>query len=626
MPWTAGPPPPFHHGVSRVEESDRDWLRAEVARCTATGAWTPATDRRFVSRAFVVRQSNGKRRLVIDLRHLNSFCPPASCRFEALTMLRRLARKGAWMVSLDITDAYHHLSIHEEDQRYFTFALELSPGETVYLSSSALNFGWSHSPLVFTQLMRPVTAALRNPIANTPVRFGEKQATPATGGKVKSISWLDDFLFLLNDQTEAEAKVATSRIVATFEGLGFVIAYDKSTLRPTKFMQEHLGFAIDSERGLFLLTPRREKKVAAAATDLLCRAARHQRWVAKRRLARFAGLAQSCSLAVPMSRCWLRSIYDDVSSVRGGWAGRVRLSRQSMDDLREWAAIQSNAHLGRAIWRRPETATLSTDASDHGHGAQLGGHPSVIGSSRMAPAAGFWDAADFRQHITFKELKAVRLWVRIFAPQLAGRRVLLHCDNQAVVAILTNLVSKSALLMREVRLLIQVLDWWDIALRPRYIRSSANVAADLMSRLAAAGDYRVEYSILAKAQATFGVSCTVDAFASAATAMLPRYWTAEHDASANGEDAFAQCWAAEALWCHPPVAMLPRTAQMLAATPDCEALVVTPHWPDRSWHAELAALASSYVTYPSGSLVPVVADAPPCRRWPITVFHVPRRA
>ena len=202
--------------------------------------------------------------------------------------------------------------------------------------------------------------------------------------------------------------------------------------------------------------------------------------------------------------------------------------------------------------------------------------------------------------------------------------MLLHCDNQAVVAILTNLVSKSALLMREVRL-IQVLDWWDIALRPRHIRSSANVAADLMSRLAAAGDYRVEYSILAKAQATFGVSCTVDAFASAATAMLPRYWTAEHDAAANGEDAFAQCWAAEALWCHPPVAMLPKTAQMLAATPDCEALVVTPHWPDRSGTPSWRRSPSSYVTYPSGSLVPVVQTRRR-RRWPITVFHVPRRA
>ena len=100
---------------------------------------------------------------------------------------------------------------------------------------------------------------------------------------------------------------ATARLVSTFTGLGFAIAYEKSTLEPTTFMEEHLGFAIDTERGLFLLTPKRERKLAADATDLLCRAARNCRFVQKRRLARFAGLAQSSSLAVPMARCWLRA-------------------------------------------------------------------------------------------------------------------------------------------------------------------------------------------------------------------------------------------------------------------------------------------------------------------------------
>ena len=84
------------------------------------------------------------------------------------------------MVSLDITDAYHHLSIHADDQKYFTFALELEPGKVTYLSSSALNFGWSHSPLVFTQLMRPVTAAIKNPLAATPARFGAVSYTHLT--------------------------------------------------------------------------------------------------------------------------------------------------------------------------------------------------------------------------------------------------------------------------------------------------------------------------------------------------------------------------------------------------------------------------------------------------------------
>ena len=101
---------------------------------------------------------------------------------------------------------------------------------------------------------------------------------------------------------------------------------------------------------------------------------------------------------------------------------------------------------------------LSTDASDHGWGAQLGGHPSVLGSSRTPPAHSFWTAWEYQQHITFKELRAVRRACQKWAPRLSGRRTTAWIDNQAVVAILTNLVSKSALLMREVRLLVALCD------------------------------------------------------------------------------------------------------------------------------------------------------------------------
>eukprot|EP00873_Tetraselmis_striata_P025113 jgi/Tetstr1/445377/TSEL_003390.t1 len=54
---------------------------------------------------------------------------------------------------------------------------------------------------------------------------------------------------------------------------------------------------------------------------------------------------------------------------------------------------------------------------------------SVVGD--RLEARGFWSSADERQHITWKELKAVRLAVESFLPHLAGRNVLMHEDNQA---------------------------------------------------------------------------------------------------------------------------------------------------------------------------------------------------
>ena len=151
--WLDQPPAPFHHGVSRVAPEDRAWLRDEARRCIATGAWSPARCTRWVSRCFVVTH-NGKRRLVIDLRWLNEHMPRRPCRFESLARLRRMLRRGDWLFSIHLTDAYHHVGIHREDQCYFTFGLDLGDPEPLYLCYSARSFGWSWSPYVFTAVMR----------------------------------------------------------------------------------------------------------------------------------------------------------------------------------------------------------------------------------------------------------------------------------------------------------------------------------------------------------------------------------------------------------------------------------------------------------------------------------------
>ena len=49
-------------------------------------------------------------------------------------------------------DAYHHIGIHEDDQRYFTFEIETGDGPPEYFSTSALNFGWCRSPQIFTEV------------------------------------------------------------------------------------------------------------------------------------------------------------------------------------------------------------------------------------------------------------------------------------------------------------------------------------------------------------------------------------------------------------------------------------------------------------------------------------------
>ena len=166
----------------------------------------------------------------------------------------------------------------------------------------------------------------------------------------------------------------------------------------------------------------------------------------------------------------------------------------------------------------------------------------------------------------------MRLAVLHFVEALRGRRVLLWEDNQAVVAILTSLTTHSPLLMRELRLLMQVLDMADIALRAMYIRSIDNRVADHFSRIARPRDYSIRADVFYEVKKKWG-SCTVDAFSSEATAMLLRFWAERAGGAAEAADAFAQEWRGDQVWAHPPVGALPQLAQFLRERPALDALV-----------------------------------------------------
>ena len=166
--WRAGPPPPFHHGEScgEVHGVQRDFMLSELGRLEAAGAIQRVPDRgphvRHVTRMFMVPKPPAvdKWRMVLDLRHVNSFCVEKKCRFESLKDLRRMVRAEDWMFSFDLQDGYHAVGIHPRDRKYFTFVVA-GVGTFQYC---ALNFGWNASPYVFVKVMRTLVRVLRSPV------------------------------------------------------------------------------------------------------------------------------------------------------------------------------------------------------------------------------------------------------------------------------------------------------------------------------------------------------------------------------------------------------------------------------------------------------------------------------
>lgn len=202
-------------------------------------------------------------------------------------------------------------------------------------------------------------------------------------------------------------------------------------------------------------------------------AARGKRWVPVKSLASLAGKAQFLYLAIPAARLYLSELHNVVGT-RSSWSGRVKLTPQLLRDLAWWKTVPTQLN-GRIIYRPVETAYMHVDSSDFGWEAVLNGQGAHT-------ARGFWYGEDRQQHITFKKLKAVRYAVTSFLPQLRGRNVRLHEDNQAVVAVVTHLTTRSPDMMCELRKLWELLDSNHITLHPYYIRSAANVWADKLSR------------------------------------------------------------------------------------------------------------------------------------------------
>ncbi len=554
----AGPPAPFHFKNRPYLTDEIAFLQQETTRCLLTGAWEPATDDSFVSPLHVVPKPHGGGfRAVVDLRHLNGFCTPTPAKFERLTDLQHLARRGDWAFSADLKDGYHQIPIHPAERRYFSFYVL---GRL--FRAAALPFGWTSAPWVFTKVMRVAAAALRS-------------------RGIRLLVYLDDWLFLAPSQ--AAALASRIAVAQTFSDLGLQRHPTKGVWEPTQRLQ-HLGLVVDLVAGTAHIPLDKLARLHQSASALLGHASSHARWVSARRLAGFAGLANSVSMALPEARLRTRAFFDALHGLRS-WGADVRLGRQALRDLTWWRRLSPD-HLAGPIWRPPTTRTLHTDASGSiGWGAAL--------DDGSATASGRWQPTELPWHITAKELIAVRYAIDAFSPHLAGHTVNLRSDNAAVVAVVNSGTSRSPALMAQVRLLWQRLAELRTRLLARYIRTGDNHLADGLSRGRRAPAWRLPPAVFADLQRRWGPH-QVDRFASAESALLPRWNSLDSD-GAEAIDAFSVPWSNSNSYINAPWDLLPRVVAKLRDE-RAPATVIAPDWPAQLWWPDLRDMATDIIT------------------------------
>lgn len=550
-------PTPFFSPEYPLSDEDTTFLRNEIQRSLNNEYIEELTDPHdieklvCVSSAFVAHTAN-KPRAVYDYKHVNGFTATDSCKYETLPELAQSLRPGDALLSWDVKDAYHHLTIREADRTYLAFRCL---GR--FFKPITMPFGLAPACLTWTKVMRPVVQYLREEgfrIMAYVDDFGG--APPAAPGQ---------------PATQAQAVAAYEMVERLFGELGLKLHPDKGVKDgPTRLRL--LGHMVDTRLARFVLPDDRVDKIVAQAASLSRYATEHRRWVSFRTLRRFCGTAVSTTLSVPSARYHLRSLFTAMQW-RHGNSGDVRLGRQSWKDLMWWTDLQSHAATGRPIWPGAASMLLDTDASGLGWGAVL---------DLDVEARGFHGLDRNGLHINCLELGAVTLALKSFRHLIpAGTVLRLRTDSMVALYVIRSGSSRSPVLMSEMRELHELCAEMEVELRVEHVSSVLNAWADRLSREHDSTDWTLGMDAFSRLEGLYGPH-TVDLFASDRTARCERFYSRWHCPGTLGTNALKHSWADENAWANPPFHLVGAVVSHILATNATVTLVV-PEWRAQQW-------------------------------------------
>ena len=181
-------------------------------------------------------QPSGKKRLMLDLRHVNKCLKKYRFKYEDWRVALSYFEKDAHMFSFDLKSGYHHIEIASEHQTFLGISWKLHQAEGFqYFVFSVLPFGLSTAPYIFTKCIRPLQ------------KYWRLQG-------VKIAICLDDGLVIDNDY--GICKTLSSRIKEDFRRVGFVANAEKSIWDPVQSIV-WLGLCWNSLNGTICITERR---------------------------------------------------------------------------------------------------------------------------------------------------------------------------------------------------------------------------------------------------------------------------------------------------------------------------------------------------------------------------------
>lgn len=510
----------------------------------------------FISNIFLVPKKDGSLRPVINLKNLNLFVEYQHFKQERLSFALDLIERNDYLTSIDLTDAYFSISIHENFKKFLRFTWK----ENLY-EFQVLCFGLASAPRVFTKVLKPVYAFFR--------KIG-----------IKCIYYIDDSLTMNKDFNVClnNSNLMTKKL----DDLGFQVNLKKSVLIPTKRII-FFGLIIDTSVFRIFLTDEKIDKIISLGRMILS----EDTCIIIRVVASFIGLIVHACNAVTFGplhyRCLERDKVKALRECDDDFNGMMSLSKNSRQEVFWWVSNISEVN-GKLIRPDPIDCWIETDASLQGWGANFEG-------SRIG---GRWSLEEKSYHINYLELLAIFYSLKAFFGSKSSLHVGIKSDNTSAVAYLNEMGGMSSVLLDS--LSSEIWEWCasrKIFITAQYIPGSENFDADFMSRnFTDSTEWMLKSEIFERICGHF-FRPDIDLFASRLNNQLPSFVSWSYDPKAKFTDAFSFSWSNLRPYIFPPFSLIGKIISKIISDKVEKAIIIVPFWPTQNWFSILLSVLIS---------------------------------
>lgn len=448
----------------------------------------------------LVPKQGGKTRLITHMSwphgdSVNSNIPDDLCSTqypsfqEAIQMLMKIAPSGPLFIGkVDCKNAFRVIPFRKEDFPWLVIkAQHPETKETFFFVEKCLSFGSSISCSHYQRFSNALAHLFRNWAKTAPklepFSCGIQEAMEEWGvscpeqvNRTRDIAqeihnYLDDFLS--GATSESNCNQLLVRFIAICAALRVPLAAEKIEWAST--IQVFLGLLINTlSRTISIPLEKRDK--ALDEIDKFLRAKK----VTVLDVQKLGGRLNFLCRAVYPGRAFTRRIQSKGNGLKQ--YHHIKVDGEMKCDLRVWEQflykqdIVCRPFVDFSQALEAQRIQCSSDASGQiGFGCKWG----------KFWTSGVWDKELLTQvpiDIQFQELFAATVAIELFAPMLPNRRVLMECDNQAVVAMINNSTSSSKPCMRLIRMITLTSMEFNVRFFAEYVKSEDNGCSDALSR------------------------------------------------------------------------------------------------------------------------------------------------